>query len=479
MLMRLSKNAFVRQYGKYTYVLSRISLYDEVFEDAEVFFRWLNRTPIDREVLLTRIIEAYQDASEHDIRNDFDELFSALIAERVVVVGETSEELDLSDESFSYDVENPKTMNVGAVSQQISADVETPQDVLKKYFEKHPTVFELQIDITQACTERCVHCYIPDFNPTFLATDTIKKVIDEFRDQGGLCLSFSGGECMLHPDFDEVLKYAWHKDLIVSILSNLTLCTDEKIQLLHDVDATVQTSLYSMCPDTHDAITNRPGSFMETMNAIKKLRKAQVPCIISCPTMKENYQDYLDVLKFARSIQMDVQTDFVIMGKKNCDKSNLVHRLDIEGCRKVLEDIVRNAVPVNSEYFDPKKKNDIRSAEEWMHDKPCGACMSSVCLDANGCYYPCPALGGVVLGSCFEHDLNWIWRVSPETLRIRNITGRDFPRCAVCEDRDYCSTCMCRNFNETGNLFTPAPFFCEVAHANHEIVDEFQKERGK
>ena len=43
MLLRLSKNAFVRQYGPFTYVLERIHAYDEMFVDAEVFMRWITR----------------------------------------------------------------------------------------------------------------------------------------------------------------------------------------------------------------------------------------------------------------------------------------------------------------------------------------------------------------------------------------------------------------------------------------------------
>ena len=37
MLLRLSKNAFVRQYGDFTYVLERVKCYDQMFKDAEVF----------------------------------------------------------------------------------------------------------------------------------------------------------------------------------------------------------------------------------------------------------------------------------------------------------------------------------------------------------------------------------------------------------------------------------------------------------
>ena len=476
MLLRLSKNAFVRQYGEFSYVLERIKNYDQMFKDAEVFMRWITRTPMEKHEILKNICSVYAGVSENEIAHDFDEFIAPLIEEKVVLAGEAEEAIDSQELSFSYDVENPKTMDTHYISPENMPDGPILQDVLEKYFAEHPTIFDLQMDITQSCTERCIHCYIPEYNPVFLPLVQIKKVIDEFRAQGGIGLSLSGGECMMHPDFDEIVRYARSQDLIVAILSNLTLCTDERVKLLVEAEATVQVSLYSMNPATHDAITKRPGSFEQTKAAIEKLRKAQIPCRISCPTMKLNYKDYLDVLAYARSLKMDAQTDFIIMGKMDCDTSNLKCRLDLNETRHILEDIVLKSVPVNSEYFDPAKKEHMLTDEEWGARKVCGACVSSICLDADGHYYPCPAFAGVNLGSCYEHDLRWIWNESPETLRIRAVTGNDFPRCVHCPNRDYCSVCMCRNFNETGDMFMPAEHFCKVAAINHEVVEEKQRQ---
>lgn len=473
MLMRLSKNTFIRQYGPFTYILGRIQSYDQVFVDAEVFLRWVTRTPRSVDEIRSHIQEVYPEVAVDVLRKDFDEFFAPLIAENLVLIGNTVEAINAQEKSFSYDEDSPKTIDTHYIRAD-SQKGDIPQTILTEYFASHPTIFEMQIDITQACTERCVHCYIPEYSSVFLAANKIYEVIDAFRDQGGICISFSGGECMLHPEFDDIVRYAHSKDLIVGVLSNLTICDDEKIKLLHEVEATVQVSLYSMNPEIHDQITRRRGSFKETKLAIERLRKAEIPCRISCPTMKVNYRDYLGVLAYARSLRMDAQTDFVIMGKMNCDTSNLSCRLDLKETREILEDIVFRSVPMQSEYFDPKKKNDMRTVDEWQRDKVCGACVNSICLDAKGNYYPCPAFGGMVLGNCYEHTLNWVWTESPRTIQMRAVSGRDFPKCAVCEDRDYCSVCMCRNYNETGNMFKVSPHFCAVARINHEVVDEFQ-----
>lgn len=477
MLISLSKNAFVRQFGPFTYILNRINAYDEMFTDAEVFLRWITRTALPKDEIVANICGVYSGTDPQIIAADFDAFIAPLIEEQVILSGTSEAEIAANDESFSYEVENPKTMDTHLIKPEDMPKGAIPQDVLEAYFAEHPTIIDLQMDITQACTERCIHCYIPEYNPVFLPYEQIVKVIDEFREQGGIGLSLSGGECMLHPDFDQIVRYARTKDLIVGVLSNLTLCDDEKIKVLVEAEATVQVSLYSMNPATHDAITKRPGSWLATKAAIEKLRVAQIPCRISCPTMKPNYKDYLDVLTYARLLRMDAQTDFIIMGKMDCDTSNLSCRLDLKETRHILEDIVFKSVPVNSEYFDPRKKEGMQSDDAWGAKKVCGACVSSVCLDADGHYYPCPAFAGVNLGSCYEHDLAWIWNESPETKRIRAVCGRDFPKCLHCPDRDYCSVCMCRNYNETGDIFTPAQHFCDVARINHEVVDEAQRQR--
>ena len=477
MLLQLSKNAFVRQYGDFTYVLERVKCYDQMFVNAEVFLRWITRVPMEKDEILKNILSVYAGANDNEIIRDFNEFIAPLIDEKVILAGETEEELKSCDVSFSYDVDNPKTMDTKTITPDDKVDGLITQDALEAYFAVHPTIFDLQMDITQACTERCIHCYIPDYKPVFLPYAQIKKVIDEFAAQGGIRLSLSGGECMLHPDFERIIRYARARDLIVSILSNLTLCTQATIKMLQEAEATVQVSLYSMDPKTHDAITKREGSFAATKTAIEKLREAQIPCRISCPTMKLNYNDYLDVLAYARSLKMSAQTDFIIMGKMDCDTSNLACRLNLQETRQILEDIIYRSLPINNEYFDPAKKEQLETNEEWAARKVCGACVSSVCLDATGNYYPCPAFAGVNLGSCYEHDLTWIWNESPETLRIRSVCGKDFPKCKACPDRNYCSVCMCRNYNETGDIFTPAQHFCDVAKLNHEIVDVAQAKR--
>ena len=134
MLLRLSKNAFVRQYGEFTYVLERVKCYDQMFKDAEVFMRWITRAPMEKGEILKNICSVYVGADEKEIARDFDEFIAPLIDEKVILAGETEDELDSQEISFSYDVENPKTMYTHYIKPEDMPEGPIPQDVLEKYF---------------------------------------------------------------------------------------------------------------------------------------------------------------------------------------------------------------------------------------------------------------------------------------------------------------------------------------------------------
>ena len=474
MLMRLARQTYVRQYGDFSYLFGRVTAFDEMFRDAEPFLRFVTREPQERELIIDRIVALFTDADRETVAADFDAFMAPLVAEKVVLIGETAEALTAQEPAFTYDCDDPKTLK----DERDLSDEEVgklPARLLEQHFAEHPTLFSLQLDITQACTERCRHCYVPEYNPLFLPYEKICEVLDEFRAMGGLHVALSGGECMMHKDIVKIIRAVRERDCTVACLSNLTLCTDEVIQALVEADGTVQVSLYSMSPAIHDEVTRRKGSWVETMGAIARLRAAQIPVRISCPCLRINYKGYPDVIKFAESLKMSAQTDFIIMGKQDGDTSNLCNRLNLDETRELLEDVIIKSVPTNSEYFSPGKKELLDTVEQWKKRKVCGACVDSMCLSPTGDYYPCPGFAGVPLGNCYKQSLRAVWETSPATLKIRGITNARFKGCAECKDRDYCATCLCRNFNETGDMFVPAEHFCKVAAINHEVVDELHK----
>ncbi len=476
MLMRLSRNAFIREYGPYTYIRDRHGNQDYMFKDAAPFFKHIDRTPHDESEIVARITVEFENCDIATIRSDFAAMIDPLVEHGLIVRGNSSEELNEADRVwFSYKDDGSWLIDEAEKPITEAEFRGMPQCVLGDYFRKNPTLFDLQLDITQACTERCVHCYVPEYNALFLSYDKCCEVMREFRAMGGLMIGFSGGECMMHPDFKKLVEFARNQDLIVSVLSNLTLCDDSMVQLLKDNQAFVQVSLYSMNSAIHDGITQRKGSWAKTRSAIERLHGADVPMRISCPTMRQNYDGYFDVLKYANDLRIPAQTDFIMMAKADHDKSNLDNRLSLKQTKTLLEMIVNDNLPAESEYFDPKHKEDLKTPEERAEEPLCGAGVDKLCLNANGNYYPCSGFQDYAVGNCFKQSLRDVWENSPQLKYIRGLRGKDIPRCIHCENRNYCSMCLVRNYNETGDMLEVADHFCKVAALNREVVEDFHR----
>ena len=85
---------------------------------------------------------------------------------------------------------------------------------VEDFYMRHKLLFDLHVDLTDSCTERCVHCYVPHGQCEFLPYELAEKVLGEFREQQGLTVQLSGGECMLHPDFARICRLCRKLDLL-------------------------------------------------------------------------------------------------------------------------------------------------------------------------------------------------------------------------------------------------------------------------
>lgn len=326
---------------------------------------------------------------------------------------------------------------------------------------RHRLPSELHMDLTDGCNEKCVHCYLPKGGSHYIETDVALKVLKEFRDMQGLTVYVSGGECMLHRDFAKILRYAKSLDLNIIVVSNLTFCDERMVALLKEIDPQfVNVSLYAVTESIHDSITQLPGSCRKTKAAIDALQAAGVHVRVASPIMREN-RDCVDELKdYAERRRVHLVADGDIVGQIDHSCANQTHMLSIDE----LEDLIST----HKEVF---AKGCIR-AENCKHDaKVCDIGDVRLNLSAKGMYYPCDGFHGATIGDARKESLYGVW--TGEALnRLRALKNRDFGECASCLNRAMCLVCPMRNFNETGNMFTHAPWRCEVTRLYRRIFEE-------
>jgi len=476
-LIRQTKNTFIRRFANIGYITNQLTKHDLNFNETGAdFLDQISREPKDIDTIVNEVLPLYQDISFQELKADFIEFVEDLEESGFVITGNSIEELNGKEPSFNYQMANPKTELYDFTNPDKKEVLTDSSEFFYEEFHKAPQIFGLQIEVTARCNERCIHCYIPNQKKDGgkdMELALVLRVLDEAKDLGTLQVTLSGGELFMHKDIDTILRHARKNDFSISILSNLVLLNDKHISLLKEVNPSlVQVSLYSMKADEHDAITLVKGSFNKTKNAIEGLVAADIPVQISCPVMKLNRKSYKDVLIYANNLRIKSQTDFIMMAQADYDVNNLAQRISIPETAELLNDMLE----FDRDYLDTTLQQEPKSfdIEKYKKSPVCGVGVDNICVTANGDYYPCAGWQGMILGNAYKQSLKDIWENSEQIKELRKITNGSFPKCVICEAKDYCAMCLVRNYNENnGDMFKITKHFCDVAFLNKKMVEEY------
>ena len=461
MLVATPIKVFTRRYGDLLYLFNQSNWSSALLNISTVFDRLFSRHPADVDYVVQEISNA-TGFVKSGVKCDIMDVLTPLIRDGFLVCGDDvalapREVLRVKRNTRVSSTSQFAGEEIGFLSDS-NDNAESGTAALMEYFKLNPIPFELCIDLTQACTARCVHCYVPGFNRIFLPKELAVKAMREFKSMGGLKVKFTGGECMLHPDFVELLNEAAANDLVISVVSNLSVCGDKEITAIRDCNvAVVQCSLYGADAKTHEAVTRRP-TFSATINAIKELRKKDIPVRIHCPVMKQNIEGIDEVLELGRRMGIRVSLDASIMSRADHVNTNRICELtdgQLYEYLKKYEDVV--LINDKCDSIDPESQ-------------VCGIGTSKICLAATGEYYPCNGCYDYILGNCHS-TLEEVWS-GDQICRIRAIRWKDMKECSRCENLPYCSVCPSRNFNATKSFTKPDQTICRLASFRHLITKE-------
>jgi sulfatase maturation enzyme AslB (radical SAM superfamily) len=70
-----------------------------------------------------------------------------------------------------------------------------------------PTLRYLELLITDRCNLRCRHCYVGEPEAKELSYEQIVKVLEEFEQMQGLRVLISGGEPLMHREFERLNEF--------------------------------------------------------------------------------------------------------------------------------------------------------------------------------------------------------------------------------------------------------------------------------
>src|SRR6267154_1812905 len=203
----------------------------------------------------------------------------------------------------------------------------------------------VQLDLTYRCNERCIHCYLDHHDHGEMTTAEIKDLLDQMAEAGVFYLTISGGEILMRRDFFEILEHARARTFCVKLKTNGVLIRKKEAERLRALGVeTVQISIYSHRPEVHDAITKMPGSFRQSIDAVRFLRTQGLTVTLANVLMVQNAHDYLGVKALAAELDAKFTVDPTITPMMDGDRSILKLNMDQAALQEVFrnEDLVGN-----------------------------------------------------------------------------------------------------------------------------------------
>ncbi len=139
---------------------------------------------------------------------------------------------------------------------------------------------KLIMNITYKCANRCVFCATGDRINASMEWEAIERILRQHRAEGTELLDIDGGEPTLHPRLIDAITLARELGYrSINVTSNGRMLRDAALaqRLLESGITHLLISLHGPTAEVHDAATDAPGSFAQTLAGIETVMALRPP----------------------------------------------------------------------------------------------------------------------------------------------------------------------------------------------------------
>lgn len=347
--------------------------------------------------------------------------------------------------------------------------------------------------VTTACNMNCVYCQANNgtLKPTgFMDEETAEKAVDIALESPAKYLSFEfqGGEPLLNfRVIKHIVEYTEQRkmDKLIqySVVSNLTLLTDEMISFFQKYQVCISTSLdgHALLHDYNRPYRDGTGTYADVLKAISRVKQAGLKVGAIQTTTRKS-------LHYAREI-IDAYCDLGF-------HSVFLRPLTPLGCAKQLwrqigytpqeftafyETALQYILQKNQEGYTFQEGHASLLFSKILHGypvnymelrSPCGASIGQMAYYVNGDVFTCDEARMIFemgndsfrLGNVFTHRyMELMQSTACRTVCISSIT-ESIPSCCDCVYQPYCGVCPVVNLALYNDLLpkTPRNYRCGV-----------------
>ncbi|MCK5282274.1 MAG: radical SAM protein [Nanoarchaeota archaeon] len=184
--------------------------------------------------------------------------------------------------------------------------------------------------ITYRCNFNCSLCsakILMDSNKDKkeLTPEQIRDVWRQAEKLGVIHVNLTGGEPTLIKidELCKIIRYMNPKKFLISLVTNGSILNEEKIRKLKDAGLdTIQLSIDSTDPETHDKIRGVKGSHEKLMKCLKWAKKYHLVICVSTVLTRDNFKDIVGLVKMTKKegvflLLNPVSSSGALNGKEN------------------------------------------------------------------------------------------------------------------------------------------------------------------
>ena len=342
---------------------------------------------------------------------------------------------------------------------------------------KYP-IITIEWHITARCDQKCLHCYLHDDRyktkiNNELSLKACLQILDDIHNNlnkwNARCrIVFTGGDPVLREDFFEVLAHVQKLGRFsFGIMGNPYHVSEEVAFKLKQLDiGAYQISLDGL-KDTHDFI-RRPGSFDDSLRALRVLKKAGVWTSALFTLHRKNKSELLPLMKVVGEEGID-QFAFDILIPLGLAQDKKDWMLIASEFREIYLDYIKESKKLNASgiktFYERKcsllalilqEKGNFIPISKDRETIFCGCSLGlTLCILPDGTVTPCRGLP-IPLGKVPEQSIRDIFIKSDVLNAIRERSN--YKKCAQCDLYQYCRGCPAAAYAVHNDYFAPDPY---------------------
>ena len=332
------------------------------------------------------------------------------------------------------------------------------------------------IELLPLCNMDCKMCYIKltktqmEKQGQILSADKFLDFAKQLREMGTLFILLTGGEPLLYPEFKKLYKELKKMGFVIVINTNATLIDENWAEFFsNDLPRRLNITLYGASDETYKALCNNPRGFTQVMNAVKLLKKNNIPVKFNITITPDNIHDYEKILQIAENLQIPVQLAHYMFPDCRCGLEKNSHENRFSP-REAAEVFVKRSKTEKAPYFEDFANNYLNkiAPKDSPEPLPAFGCRSSVCgfwINWKGELSPCGIINKPSI-SIVDNTVDAAWKY----LQIEIPKLKKSSKCSNCDKYNVCRPCAAMAYAETGKFDKTPKYLCEMTDYTIEEI---------